>query len=87
MDTFQYLWRLLKVLRWQRCRELSNLRFRHFEITTLLAGPLRLLGWLAARGRSEKAGRASGEMRRITFEEKDFFLFWSFAKRDVEDKF
>ena len=53
-------------------------RIVKFEISSLrdydIAGPLRLLGWLAARGRSEKAGRASREMRRITFEEKDFFL-------------
>ena len=53
---------------------------------------MRLLGWLAARGRSEKAGRASGEMRRISFEEKIFsfskfllFLLY-FAKMDVDTR-
>ena len=53
-------------------------RIVKFEISSFrdydIAGPLRLLGWLAARGMSEKAGRASREMRRINFEEKDFFL-------------
>ena len=54
----------------------------------MLAGPLRLLGWLAARGRSEKAGRASGEMRSISFEEKifsfsKFLVFFGILQREM----
>ena len=67
-------------------------RIVKFEISSLrdydIAGPMRLLGWLAARGRSEKAGRASGEMRRISFEEKifsfsKFLVFFGILQREM----